>query len=161
MPLSYHQKNNCQAFWVKITWTTAEKPGKCRAWHCLLNRHAKTGLRAKQRFLRFARNLRPHCFGEGKRVEYFFNFGWFCLPSVSRASVSEGQVDKKQTSALVLLLDVLIHENENRLFFLASIIAVWLRLTLSGTFKCSNAHPIYSRSHSNLRTEGPFSLMCP
>jgi len=69
---------------------------------------------------------------------------------VSRASVSEWQVDKNQTSALVLLLNVLIHENENSLFFLASIIAVWLRLTLSGTFKCSNAHPIYSRSHSNL-----------
>ncbi|KLA47079.1 hypothetical protein LRB_413 [Ligilactobacillus ruminis] len=42
---------------------------------------------------------------------------------MSRASVSEGQVDKKQTSALVLLLDVLIHENENSLFFLASILA--------------------------------------
>ena len=37
---------------------------------------------------------------------------------MSRASVSEGQVDKNQTSALVLLLDVLIHENENSLFFL-------------------------------------------
>ena len=118
MFLSYHQKNNCQAFWVKITWTAAEKPVKCRVWHRLLNRHAKTGLRAKRRFLRFARNLRPHWFGEGKRVEYFFNFGGFCLLSVSRASVSEGQVDKNQTSALVLLLDVLIHENENSLFFL-------------------------------------------
>ena len=161
MFLSYHQKNNCQAFWVKITWTAAEKPVKCRVWHRLLNRHAKTDLRSKRRFLRFARNLRPHWFGEGKRAEYFFNFGGFCLLSVSRASVSEGQVDKNQTSALVLLLDVLIHENENSLFFFASIIAVWLRLTLSGTFKCSNAHPIYSRSHSNLRTKCHFWLICP
>lgn len=39
---------------------------------------------------------------------------------MSRASVSEGQVDKKQTSALVLLLDVLIHENENRLFLIST-----------------------------------------
>ena len=42
---------------------------------------------------------------------------------MSHDSVSKGQVDKNQTSDLVLLLDVLIHENENSLFFLASIIA--------------------------------------
>ena len=35
------------------------------------------GLRAKCRFLRFARNLRPHCFGEGKRVEHFSDFFGF------------------------------------------------------------------------------------
>ena len=40
----------------------------------LLNQCVKTCLRAKRRFLRFARNLRPHCFGEGKRVEHFLNF---------------------------------------------------------------------------------------
>ena len=35
-------------------------------------------LRAKRQFLRFARNLRPHCFGESKRVEHFLNFLDFC-----------------------------------------------------------------------------------
>ncbi len=44
----------------------------------LLNRCVKTGLRAKRRFLRFARNLRLHCFGEGNRVEHFSEFGRFC-----------------------------------------------------------------------------------
>ena len=31
-------------------------------------------LRANLRNWLFARNLRPHCFGEGKRVEHFFKF---------------------------------------------------------------------------------------
>ena len=44
----------------------------------LLNQCVKTCLRAKRRFLRFARNLRPHCFGEGNRVEHFSEFGGFC-----------------------------------------------------------------------------------
>ena len=44
----------------------------------LLNQCVKTCLRTKRRFLRFARNLRPHCFGEGNRVEHFSNFWRFC-----------------------------------------------------------------------------------
>ena len=60
--------------------------------------------------------------GSGRQKSHIYH--GFCLLSVSRTSVSKGQVDKNQTSALVLLLDVLIHENENSLFFLASIIAV-------------------------------------
>ena len=47
-----------------------------------INLHHYTGItRAKRRFLicsRFARNLRPHCFGEGNRVEHFSNFWRFC-----------------------------------------------------------------------------------
>ena len=35
-------------------------------------------LRAKRRFLRFARYLRSQCFGESKRVEHFFSFLRFC-----------------------------------------------------------------------------------
>ncbi|WP_154243736.1 hypothetical protein [Ligilactobacillus ruminis] len=31
-----------------------------------------------QRFLRFARNLRQHCFDESNRVEHFSNFWGFC-----------------------------------------------------------------------------------
>lgn len=31
-----------------------------------------------QRFLRFARNLRQHCFDESNRVEHFLNFLDFC-----------------------------------------------------------------------------------
>ena len=44
----------------------------------LLNQCVKTCLRAKRRFLRFARNLRPNCFGEGNRVEHFSEFWRFC-----------------------------------------------------------------------------------
>ena len=44
----------------------------------LLNQCVKTCLRAKRLFLRFARNLRPHCLGEGNRVEHFSDFGGFC-----------------------------------------------------------------------------------
>ena len=51
---------------------------KCSAAHHLLNRCTWVRLQAKRWFLRCARNLSPHCFGESNRVEYFFNFGWFC-----------------------------------------------------------------------------------
>ena len=43
-----------------------------------LNRCTWPRSRAKRCFLEFARNLRPKCFGEGNRVEYFFNFSRFC-----------------------------------------------------------------------------------
>ena len=51
---------------------------KCSAAHHLLNHCIWVRLRAKRWFLRCARNLSQHFFGEGNRVEYFFNFGWFC-----------------------------------------------------------------------------------
>ena len=54
---------------------------KCSAARQLLNHCTWVMLRAKRRFLicsRFARNLRPHCFGEGNRVEHFSEFGGFC-----------------------------------------------------------------------------------
>ena len=51
---------------------------KCSASHHLLNRCTWPRLRSKRWFLRFARNLRPHCFGKGNWVEHFLNFGWFC-----------------------------------------------------------------------------------
>ena len=51
---------------------------KCSAAHHLLNHCTWPRLRAKRWFLRFARNLRPHCFGEGNRVEHFSNFWRFC-----------------------------------------------------------------------------------
>lgn len=62
--------------------------------HCALPAQSmpKTCLRVKRRFLRFARNLRPHCFGESNRVEYFLNF---VLISRPRGPVSESLVDKK------------------------------------------------------------------
>ena len=51
---------------------------KCSAAHHLLNHCTRLRLRAKRWFLRFARNLRPHCFGEGTRVEHFSDFWGFC-----------------------------------------------------------------------------------
>jgi len=51
---------------------------KCSASHHLLNHCTWPRLRAKRWFLRFARNLRPHCFGEGNRVEHFSKFWIFC-----------------------------------------------------------------------------------
>ena len=51
---------------------------KCSAAHHLLNRCTWPRLRAKRWFLRFARNLSPHCFGEGNRVEHFSKFWIFC-----------------------------------------------------------------------------------
>ena len=51
---------------------------KCSAAHHLLNYCTWSQLRAKRWFLRFARNLRTHCFGKGNWVEHFLNFGWFC-----------------------------------------------------------------------------------
>ena len=46
--------------------------------HHLLNHCTWPRLRAKWCFLKFARNLRPHCFGKGNWVEHFLNFRWFC-----------------------------------------------------------------------------------
>ena len=60
---------------------------KCSAAHHLLNYCTWPRLRAKRWFLRFARNLRPHCFGKGNWVEHFLNFGWFC--STFRAARAE------------------------------------------------------------------------
>ena len=51
---------------------------KCSAAHQLLNRCTWLRLRAKRCFLEFARNLRPHGFGEGNRVEHFSKFWRFC-----------------------------------------------------------------------------------
>ena len=47
---------------------------KGSAAHHLLNHCTWPRLRAKRCFLEFARNLRPHGFGEGNWVEYFFKF---------------------------------------------------------------------------------------
>ena len=60
---------------------------KGSAAHHLLNHCTWPRLRAKRWFLRFARNLRPHCLGEDNRVEHFSNFGWFC--STLRAARAE------------------------------------------------------------------------
>ena len=51
---------------------------KCSAAHHLLNCCTWLRLRAKRCFLRFVRNLRPHCFGEGNWVEHFSKFWRFC-----------------------------------------------------------------------------------
>ena len=51
---------------------------KCSVAHHLLNYCTWPQLRAKRWFLRFARNLSPHCFGEGNRVEHFSDFWRFC-----------------------------------------------------------------------------------
>ena len=51
---------------------------KFSAAHHLLNHCTWPRLRAKRCFLKFARNLRPHCFGEGNRVEHFSDFWRFC-----------------------------------------------------------------------------------
>ena len=95
---------------------------KCSAAHHLLNHCTWLRLRAKRWFLRFARNLRSHCFGEGTRVEHFSDFWGFCStfeaahpnfgesgrqkPSISpdfcllpgpRTSILESAVDKKES----------------------------------------------------------------
>ena len=51
---------------------------KCSAAHHLLNYCTWPQLRAKRWFLRFARNLRTHCFGKGNWVEHFSDFWRFC-----------------------------------------------------------------------------------
>ena len=101
---------------------------KCSAAHHLLNHCTWLRLRAKRRFLRFARNLRPHVSCEGNWVEYFFKFlrfcstfrvarsGFgefgrqkrgihpvFCLLSGPRAQFSKCQVDKNETFSPFLL----------------------------------------------------------
>ena len=94
---------------------------KCSAALQLRNRCTWPRLRAKRCFLEFARNLRPHGFGEGNRVEHFSEFwrfcstfgstrAWFwgsgrqkrgiypvfCLLSDPHGPDFEGQVDKKE-----------------------------------------------------------------
>ena len=60
---------------------------KCSAAHHLLNRCTWLRLRAKRCFLELTRNLRPHGFGEGNRVEHFSKFWRFC--SALRAAMAE------------------------------------------------------------------------
>ena len=88
-----------------------------QSWSFFYANHPRLCFCAETRMILFYAASGGPWTGWGWAVEYFFNFGGFCLLSVSRASVSEDQVDKNQTSALVLLLNVLIHENENNLFF--------------------------------------------
>ena len=75
---------------------------KCSAAHHLLNHCTWLRLRAKRWFLRFARNLRPHCLGEDNRVEHFSNFGWFC--STLRAARAEFGVDGRTFSQFWMIL---------------------------------------------------------
>ena len=70
---------------------------KCSAALQLLNHCTWPRLRAKRCFLKFTRNLRPHCFGEGNRVEHFLNFGWFC--STLRAARAEFVGSGRQNEA--------------------------------------------------------------
>ena len=60
---------------------------KCSAAHHLLNYCTWLILRAKRCFLEFARNLIPHGFSEGNRVEHFSKFWRFC--STLRAARDE------------------------------------------------------------------------
>ena len=69
---------------------------KCSAAHHLLNHCTWPRLRAKRCFLEFARNLRPHCFGEGNRVEHFSEFWRFC--STLRAARAEFEESGRQKS---------------------------------------------------------------
>ena len=75
---------------------------KCSAAHHLLNHCTWLRLRAKRWFLRFARNLRPHCLGEDNRVEHFSNFGWFC--STLRAARAEFGVGGRTFSQFWMIL---------------------------------------------------------
>ena len=75
---------------------------KCSAAHHLLNHCTRLRLRAKRWFLRFARNLRPHCLGEDNRVEHFSNFGWFC--STLRAARAEFGVGGRTFSQFWMIL---------------------------------------------------------
>ena len=69
---------------------------KCSATHHLLNHCTWLRLRAKRRFLRFARNLRPHFSCEGNWVEYFFKFLRFCSTfRVARSGFGESGRQKR------------------------------------------------------------------
>ena len=71
----------------------------------LLNQCVKTCLRAKRLFLRFARNLRPHCFGEGNRVEHFSKFWIFCSTfEAARPEFGESGRQKRDISPVFCLL---------------------------------------------------------
>ena len=63
-----------------------------------LNRCTWLRLRAKRCFLEFSRNLRPHCFGEGTRVEHFSDFGGFC--STFEAARVDFGADGRQKSSI-------------------------------------------------------------
>ena len=80
---------------------------KCSAAHHLLNHCTWLRLRAKRCFLKFTRNLRPHCFGEGNRVEHFLNFGWFCSTlGVARAEfVGSGRQNEAFPPVFVFFRD--------------------------------------------------------
>ena len=72
---------------------------KFSAAHHLLNHCTWPRLRAKRCFLKFARNLRPHCFGEGNRVEHFSDFWRFCSTfEVARTDFGVGGRQKKRHS---------------------------------------------------------------
>ena len=61
-------------------------------------------LRAKRCFLEFARNLRQHGFGEGNRVEHFFNFLRFCSTfGTARAEFGLAGRQKRDISRIHLL----------------------------------------------------------
>ena len=75
---------------------------KGSAAHHLLNHCTWPRLRAKRQFLRFARNLRPHCFGKGNWVEHFLNFSKFC--STLRAARAEFGVSGRTFSQFFEIL---------------------------------------------------------
>ena len=75
---------------------------KCSAALQLLNHCTWLRLRAKHWFLRFARNLSPHCFGEGNQVEHFLNFSGFC--STFGAARTEFGVDGRTFSQFFEIL---------------------------------------------------------
>jgi len=72
--------------------------------------------------LRFDRNLRPHCFGEGKRVEHLLNFLDFCSTfEAARPDFEKSGIQKSDFPlCLCPFLDILTHGNETRLFLLIS-----------------------------------------
>ena len=71
----------------------------------LLNHCTWVRLRAKRRFLRFARYLRSQCFGESKRVEHFFNFLRFCSTfKAARPGFRLGGRQKSHLSPVFCLL---------------------------------------------------------
>ena len=76
---------------------------KCSTAYRLLNQCVK--LAYGQRFLRFARNLRPHCFGEGNRVEHFSDFWRFCSTfGAARVDFEVSGRQKRSSSSVFCLL---------------------------------------------------------
>ena len=103
---------------------------KCSAAHHLFSHCTWLRLRSKRWFLRFSRNLRPHCFGEGNRVEHFSDFGGFCSTfEAARAGFEESGRQKRVISPVFCLLWVpraldLELSAEKALFLSASAVAV-------------------------------------